>query len=63
MNEIKQSLAIDAAANNTTWKTLIATPGNRKRMRIIVGVAFFSQWSGNGIVVSGCLAQAVSPPC
>jgi MFS family permease len=30
--------------------SLIATPGNRKRMRIIVALAFFSQWSGNGLV-------------
>ncbi|KZP15424.1 hypothetical protein FIBSPDRAFT_867167 [Athelia psychrophila] len=25
-------------------------PGNRKRMRIVVALAFFSQWSGNGLV-------------
>lgn len=25
------------------------TPGNRKRMRIIIAIAFFSQWSGNGL--------------
>jgi MFS family permease len=37
-------------ASNVGWKSLIATPGNRKRMRIIVALAFFSQWSGNGLV-------------
>lgn len=37
-------------ATNVGWKILIATPGNRKRMRIIVALAFFSQWSGNGLV-------------
>ena len=35
---------------NVGWKSLIATPGNRKRMRIIVALGFFSQWSGNGLV-------------
>lgn len=25
-------------------------PGNRRRLRIIVAIAFFSQWSGNGLV-------------
>lgn len=29
---------------------LFATPGNRKRMTIILALAFFSQWSGNGLV-------------
>jgi hypothetical protein len=29
---------------NTTFATLFATPGNKKRMRIVLGIAFFSQW-------------------
>ena len=32
------------------WKSLFSTVGNRKRMRIIIALAFFSQWSGNGLV-------------
>ena len=32
------------------YKTLFMKPGNRKRMRIFVALAFFSQWSGNGLV-------------
>jgi len=36
-------------AANVGWKSLFATPGNRKRMRIIIALAFFSQWSGNGL--------------
>ncbi|KAG1736137.1 hexose transporter [Suillus paluster] len=49
--EIKAALEYDnAVASNVGWKSLIATPGNRKRMRIIVALAFFSQWSGNGLV-------------
>jgi sugar porter (SP) family MFS transporter len=50
-NEIKEAIALDRAANeNVGWTTLFATPGNRKRMRIIIALAFFSQWSGNGLV-------------
>ncbi|TLS25516.1 hypothetical protein PpBr36_06871 [Pyricularia pennisetigena] len=32
------------------WATLLATPGNRKRMLLVALVAFFSQCSGNGLV-------------
>ncbi|KIJ61854.1 hypothetical protein HYDPIDRAFT_183058 [Hydnomerulius pinastri MD-312] len=49
--EIKAAIDFDrTVASNVGWKSLIATPGNRKRMRIIVALAFFSQWSGNGLV-------------
>ncbi|KAJ7158744.1 general substrate transporter [Mycena filopes] len=34
----------------TSYWSLFTTPGNRKRMRIIIGIAVFSQWSGNGLV-------------
>ncbi|KAF9500735.1 hexose transporter [Pleurotus eryngii] len=49
--EIKNALEFDrTVASNVGWKALVATPGNRKRMRIIIALAFFSQWSGNGLV-------------
>ncbi|KAJ7364055.1 hypothetical protein DFH08DRAFT_265176 [Mycena albidolilacea] len=34
----------------TSYWSLFMTPGNRKRMRLIIGIAVFSQWSGNGLV-------------
>ncbi|KAJ7284990.1 general substrate transporter [Mycena rebaudengoi] len=34
----------------SSYWSLFTTPGNRKRMRIIVAIAIFSQWSGNGLV-------------
>ena len=37
-------------AASVGWKSLFATPGNRKHMRIIIAIAFFSQWSGSGLV-------------
>jgi hypothetical protein len=50
-DEIKSAIEFDrTVAANVGYKSLFATPGNRKRMRIIVAIAFFSQWSGNGLV-------------
>lgn len=45
MNEIKSALAFEKQVkSNGSWKSLIVTKGNRKRMRIIVAIGFFSQW-------------------
>lgn len=49
--EIKTAIEFDrTVASNVGYKSLFATTGNRKRMRIIIAIAFFSQWSGNGLV-------------
>jgi hypothetical protein len=49
--EIKAAIAFDRdVAANAGWLGLIKTPGNRKRMRVIVALSFFSQWSGNGLM-------------
>ena len=49
--EIKQAIHIEREVTKAvTWRSLIATPGNRKRMMAIIPYAFFSQWSGNGII-------------
>ena len=49
--EIKTAIAMDKeASKNVGWKALVATRGNRKRMLLIVSIAWFSQWSGNGLV-------------
>ncbi|KAJ7794918.1 hexose transporter [Mycena olivaceomarginata] len=49
--EIKAAIELDRAiAANVGWKFLFSTPGNRKRVRIIVAIAVFSQWSANGLV-------------
>ncbi|KAH9037798.1 general substrate transporter [Lactarius pseudohatsudake] len=61
---------ITKISKKVSFATLFATPGNRKRMRIILGLTLFSQWSGNGLasfyinlvldnkvkgIVNGCL--------
>lgn len=37
-------------AANIGWTSLYKTKGNRRRMIIITAIAFFSQWSGNGLI-------------
>ncbi|KAI0032687.1 hexose transporter [Vararia minispora EC-137] len=49
--EIKAALRFDReVSSNVNWASLLKTPGNRRRLRIIIAIAFFSQWSGNGLV-------------
>ncbi|KAF7792205.1 hypothetical protein EIP86_003238 [Pleurotus ostreatoroseus] len=50
-NEIKAGIELDRTiAANVGWTSLYKTKGNRRRMIIIIAIAFFSQWSGNGLV-------------
>ena len=49
--EIKAALEFDrTVAANVGWRSFITTPGDRKRMRIIIALAIFSQWSRNGLL-------------
>ncbi|GBE83821.1 Lactose permease [Sparassis crispa] len=49
--EIKAAITLECdAGSKIGWRTLVATPGNRKRMVLVVAIAWFSQWSGNGLV-------------
>ncbi|KAI0287509.1 hexose transporter [Russula brevipes] len=49
--EIKASIERDQLnEKNVGWMSLFSTPGNLKRLRIFIALAFFSQWSGNGLV-------------
>jgi len=49
--EIKAALVVErVASSNIGWKSLYQTKGNRRRMRVIIAIAFFSQWSGNGLL-------------
>ncbi|KAK7041447.1 hypothetical protein VNI00_009313 [Paramarasmius palmivorus] len=48
--EIRAAIEFDkTVASNVGYKSLFTTKGNLKRMRIIIAIAFFSQWSGNGL--------------
>jgi MFS family permease len=49
--EIKAAIEFDrTVAANIGWRSFLSSTGNLKRVRIIVAIAFFSQWSGNGLV-------------
>ena len=45
MAQIRHALKIEKEyAKTTSWFGLLATPGNRRRLRIIIALALFSQW-------------------
>lgn len=49
--EIRHALQLEReVSKTTTWLTLFKSPGHRKRLRIILAIGLFSQWSGNGLV-------------
>ena len=49
--EIKAAINFDKnVAANIGWTALFKTPGNRRRLRIIIALALFGEWSGNDLV-------------
>ncbi|KAI1783953.1 general substrate transporter [Ganoderma leucocontextum] len=51
--EIRAAIQFDKEiAADVGWLSLVRTPGNRRRLRIMVAIAFFSQWSGNNLISS-----------
>lgn len=50
-NEIRDAIELDNLVSRAVgWKDLFSTPGNRRRLRVFLALAFFSQWAGNGLV-------------
>ncbi|KDQ59238.1 hypothetical protein JAAARDRAFT_57164 [Jaapia argillacea MUCL 33604] len=50
MAQIRHALRLEQEFSKNKLWSLFSTTGNRKRMRIIIAIAIFSQWSGNGLV-------------
>lgn len=48
--EIEKTIRLEKELSNQGWAVFLETPGNRKRLLLIVLVSFFSQCSGNGLV-------------
>jgi sugar porter (SP) family MFS transporter len=48
--EIRETIALEKEFEGNGWIELFQTPGNRRRLIILVSLGFFSQWSGNGLV-------------
>ncbi|WWD19940.1 hypothetical protein CI109_104412 [Kwoniella shandongensis] len=50
-SEIRETLRLEAEQQNgTTWKSTIATPGNRRRLLVIGVLATINSWTGQGII-------------
>ncbi|KAH8826662.1 general substrate transporter [Flagelloscypha sp. PMI_526] len=51
MAQIRHAIRMEGEiSQNTSYLTLFSTPGNRRRMKLIIAISIFSQWSGNGLV-------------
>lgn len=50
MGEIVDAINKEKEAEGVGWGALIATPGNRKRLFIVVCLGAFAQWNGIGVV-------------
>jgi MFS family permease len=48
--EIQETLRLERDSSNQGWIIFLKTPGNRRRLLLIVLTSFFSQCSGNGLV-------------
>ncbi|CAG8086769.1 unnamed protein product [Penicillium olsonii] len=48
--EMNETLKAERGIRSQGLKLFIATPSNRKRLAILVSLAIFGQWSGNGLV-------------
>ncbi|KAF5672749.1 MFS SP sugar:H+ symporter [Fusarium denticulatum] len=48
--EIQATIELETQAAENGWMVFFQTPGNRKRLLLIVLTSFFSQCSGNGLV-------------
>ncbi|KAF5533869.1 lactose permease [Fusarium phyllophilum] len=48
--EIQATIHLETQAAENGWMVFFQTPGNRKRLLLIVLTSFFSQCSGNGLV-------------
>jgi len=45
MAQIRHAIRMEEDVNrSTTYLSLFSTPGNRKRMRLILGIGVFAQW-------------------
>ncbi|OJD39032.1 hexose transporter protein [Diplodia corticola] len=50
LSEIQETIRLEQQSAQNGWADLVRTPGNRKRVLLILLTAFFSQCSGNGLV-------------
>jgi MFS family permease len=49
-NEIRQTIRLEKENSKQGWDAFFKTPGNRKRVLLILLTGFFAQCSGNGLI-------------
>jgi len=51
LNEIREAIRLEEETKKSvSFLALFSNGANLRRMRIIIGIGFFSQWSGNGLI-------------
>lgn len=50
IEEIKTAIELDSQAKQVGYLSLFKSRSNLRRIRIIIALGFFSQWSGNGLI-------------
>jgi Na+/melibiose symporter-like transporter len=48
--QIQQTLSLEKALAKQSWRSLLKTPGDRKRVAIAAFLGLATQWSGNGLI-------------
>lgn len=48
--EIHETIKLEQEFEGNGWLEMFKTPGNRRRLIILISLGLFSQWSGNGLV-------------
>ena len=48
--EIKQALVFEDIAAHSRYRDFLRSPGNRKRLAVVLSLAFGLNWVGNGII-------------
>lgn len=60
--EIYTTLQLDKhLGKSTSYADFLRTPGNRKRVMLVIAMCLFQQWSGGGLVVSATVAGTACP--
>lgn len=50
-NEIYTSISLDKQMGQSTgYRDFLRTPGNRKRIMLVIAMCLFQQWSGGGLI-------------
>ena len=50
IREIEHAIQLERESAGTTYSSFLKTPGNRKRLFLVLTIAFGGQWDGVGVV-------------